>query len=121
MFVSLDQSTDLMTFKSTSDADIGQYIADLKVFLIEKPEISLTVQFTVTVQPCKITDFFISMETTTVYYNVGDPEKNTANYQLTQKNDCGYTPTITIDQPTDYIHHNPDSQDFSIYTISTEA
>ena len=51
-FVTLDHSTNLMTFQTSSEADLGEYQAELEVFLLENPSTSSSTTFTIKVIPC---------------------------------------------------------------------
>ena len=68
------------------------------------------------VNPCEISEYTASIDSTAIEYLVNDPAVTTFAYIFTQTNLCGYSETITIDNPADFIIHNEADQDFTIYT-----
>ena len=37
-------------------------------------------------------------------------------YTVTQNPDCGYPNTITVDKSVDFVTHNPETSDFTVFT-----
>lgn len=74
-FLTFDDEIELLTLKSTNDADIGQYEVQIMIFLENSPNASVTISKTqtmkVTVNPCQVISYTLVSPINTIEYTIG--------------------------------------------------
>ena len=88
-------------------------------------------KFQVTINPCIITDFSLTIDQTEISYTVNDPSLTAFTYNFVQTNSCGYPQKIIVDNPASFITHDRNlgkfiietklRSDAQIYTISLSS
>jgi len=84
-----------ITVKAESDADIGSHQVKLKISLVEYPEVSIIKEFTVTVNPCQVSEIDILSGPYEVNYEIKSPKAKLGTF-LTDQGSCGYSVTYTV-------------------------
>ena len=67
-------------------------------------------------QSCQVVDYLLTVSPTSYIYVPGAPPVTTFAYTVTQNPDCGYPNTITVDKSVDFVTHNPETSDFTVFT-----
>ena len=84
-----------ITVKAESDADIGSHQVQLKISLAEYPEVSIIKEFTVTVDPCQVSEIQILSGPSDVNYEI-KTAKTKLGTLSTSQGSCSYDVTYTV-------------------------
>ena len=88
------------------------------VKLVEYPTIKTSTTFTVTIDPCQISNFEGTVSPTSHSYAVDAALFTGFAYAFTQTNACGYTESIEVGGLPSFVTHNKGSKNFSVETNS---
>ena len=72
-------------------ANIGLHSVELIISLEQYPTVLKIVTFEAIVNPCIITDFRLEVIEQVIDYTIHDPVSTIFEYNLVQKNACGYS------------------------------
>lgn len=84
-----------ITVKAESDSDVGSHLVQLKISLAEYPEVSIIKEFTVTVDPCQVSEIEILSGPSDVSYEIKTPIAKLGTFSTSQGS-CNYDVTYTV-------------------------
>ena len=82
-YVSVEQTSREILLSTSDDSDVGQHIVKLIIKLEDFPDVTRTVQFQVTVNPCEISSYTVDVTPAQYIYITNEPEATTFEYTFT--------------------------------------
>ena len=122
-FMTLDDDNDTILLQTSQVEDEGQYTVQLRVRLesmaASDPDTFKEASFTVTVNPCQVTDFGLAVDSA-VGFSVGDETPTLLPYQLQQVTNCGYQVTTSLSNSHSFMTLNQDASQIEFFTSSMD-